>query len=83
MAAGCIAPNVWQNREKIEKAMVKHGPKMAKGTAKVAAGTAYVGARSVWAYGGGILALGLFGLPLLSRRYRNFFGMHFRPLFSR
>lgn len=96
-AGGFFLPEIWRNKRKVAvgagaaaigtaKAapkVAKGGAKVAVGGAKVAAGTAYVGGRVGWAYTGAVASLLGLGLPLFSKKYRNFFGMHFRPLFEK
>ena len=84
-AGGFFLPDIWKGRSKVAKGtgeVVKGTGEVVKGTAKVAAGTAYVGGRVGWAYTGAVASLLGLGLPLFSKRYRNFFGIHTRPLFK-
>ncbi len=84
-AGGFFLPDIWKGRNNVVKGTgeaAKGAGKVVKGTAKVAAGTAYVGGRVGWAYTGAVASLLGLGLPLFSKRYRNFFGIHTRPLFK-
>lgn len=80
---GFFAPEVWKNRKQIANTTAKYAPPVAKGTGKVVYHTARVGTRLAWASTGlWVSAFGL-GLPLFNQRFRNFFGMHFRPLIGK
>ncbi|MBU1938791.1 hypothetical protein KKA04_03655 [Patescibacteria group bacterium] len=73
---GVFSPEIWKKRKEIAAATKKHGPGALRTTGKVG----YVGARLGWAATGILLSCGVL---MLSSRYRNLFGMHFRPLLGK
>ena len=88
VAGGLFAPNLWKNRQAIlggtakgtgtaARVMGKGASKAAPYAVKAGKGLGYVGARAT-GVGAGLFGAGLLaGLPLLSERYRKFFGINF------